>query len=51
MGTAGGTFGILTSGVRVSKTFPFGPALAVGAAYAMSTISLSKDGGFIKPGA
>lgn len=51
MGTAGGTFGILTSGVRVSKTFPFGPALAVGAAYAMSTISLTKDGGFIKPGA
>jgi leader peptidase (prepilin peptidase)/N-methyltransferase len=51
MGTAGGTFGILTSGVRVSKTFPFGPALAAGAAYAMSTISLSKDGGFIKPGA
>ncbi|CAN5529539.1 N/A [soil metagenome] len=51
MGTAGGTFGILTSGVKVTKTFPFGPALAVGAAYAMSTISLSKDGGFIKPGA
>lgn len=51
MGTAGGTFGILTSGVRVSKTFPFGPALAIGAAYAMSTISLTKDGGFIKPGA
>jgi leader peptidase (prepilin peptidase)/N-methyltransferase len=51
MGTSGGTFGILTSGVKVTKTFPFGPALAVGAAYAISTISLIKDGGFIKPGA
>jgi len=51
LGLAGGTFGVLRSGVVVTTTFPFGPALAVGAAYAMATISLTKDGGFIKPGA
>jgi len=51
LGLAGATFGVLRSGVLVTKTFPFGPALAVGAAYAISTISLTKDGGFIKPGA
>lgn len=51
LGLAGATFGILASGLRVTKTFPFGPALAIGAAYAISTITLTKDGGFIKPGA
>jgi leader peptidase (prepilin peptidase)/N-methyltransferase len=51
LGLAGATFGILSSGLRVTKTFPFGPALAIGAAYAISTITLTKDGGFIKPGA
>ncbi len=51
LGLAGATFGVLNSGVLVTKTFPFGPALAIGAAYAISTISLTKDGGFIKPGA
>lgn len=50
LGTGGATMGVISTGLRVTETFPFGPALAVGAAYAMSTIDL-RDNSFIKPGA
>lgn len=50
LGTGGATMGVITTGLRVTETFPFGPALAFGAAYAMSTIDL-RDNSFIKPGA
>lgn len=47
LGTGGATMGVISTGLRVTETFPFGPALAVGAAYAMTTIDF-RGNSFIK---
>lgn len=49
MGFGGGTLGVVTSpGPRVVKHFPFGPALAIGALFAIFLIA-SSDQTFIRP--